>query len=414
LRGRENYSREDDNHLSRILCVAGGKLQGLEAVYLARKAKYKTILVDRDDGAPATPLVDEFYKLDITKEKEELRRVLRRADAVLPALEDLETLSHLEKTCRVLGIPYMQDNKAFKVTSNKLLLTELFQKLKLPYPKAWPQTDFPVVVKPAHKSGGMGVHRVDSQDGLSQAVKSVLKVDSEYLIQEYVRGLPLSLELFRVNGISHLLQVTVLEFDNDYGCKRVIAPYSISHNIEDSIFTMGEKIAEGLDLSGLTDLQVIHVFNDVRVIEANARLPSQTPTVVYNSTDLNILELTYEASVGSLPLEICVKPKRAVIYQHIKVSGNSLNVVGEHILSKAKGLRVENNFFGVDEAITNIPEGGTIEGCVATLIVRDRTLQNAKKKIDEALRRVMTEYQVKEFTDSSPEGLGTFYDKIDA
>ncbi|RHV89163.1 hypothetical protein DXA96_09805 [Lachnospiraceae bacterium OF09-33XD] len=46
----------------RIL-VAGGRLQGTEIVYLARKAGYCVILIDRSENAPAAGLADLFVRL---------------------------------------------------------------------------------------------------------------------------------------------------------------------------------------------------------------------------------------------------------------------------------------------------------------------------------------------------------------
>ena len=42
------------------IAIIGGKLQGTEAVYLAKKAGFETILIDRDAQVPASGLADRF------------------------------------------------------------------------------------------------------------------------------------------------------------------------------------------------------------------------------------------------------------------------------------------------------------------------------------------------------------------
>ncbi len=65
--------------------VIGGRLQGIEATYLCLKAGYESVLIDKDAQAPAMTLADEAYTLDITKNVDHAKRILKKVDAVLPA-----------------------------------------------------------------------------------------------------------------------------------------------------------------------------------------------------------------------------------------------------------------------------------------------------------------------------------------
>lgn len=54
---------------SRLLVgVVGGKLQGVEAAYLARKAGWEVRVVDRRPRVPASDLGDSFAQIDVTVE----------------------------------------------------------------------------------------------------------------------------------------------------------------------------------------------------------------------------------------------------------------------------------------------------------------------------------------------------------
>ena len=49
-----------------IVAIIGGKLQGIEAVFLAKEAGYYTILIDKNPVVPASGLCDAFVCGDIT------------------------------------------------------------------------------------------------------------------------------------------------------------------------------------------------------------------------------------------------------------------------------------------------------------------------------------------------------------
>jgi len=45
------------------VAIIGGRLQGLEAVYLAKKAGWQTLLVDKEAAVPAAGLCDRPKKV---------------------------------------------------------------------------------------------------------------------------------------------------------------------------------------------------------------------------------------------------------------------------------------------------------------------------------------------------------------
>ena len=69
------------------VAIVGGKLQGVEATYLAHKAGWETIVIDKDRDVPASGLSDQFAQLDVTEERE-LTHILKRVDLLIPALEN--------------------------------------------------------------------------------------------------------------------------------------------------------------------------------------------------------------------------------------------------------------------------------------------------------------------------------------
>ena len=139
-----------------LVAIAGGALQGLETAYLARKAGYETLLLDRRPDAPARGICDRFAQVELT-DSEALTPALESADWVLPATENAPALSSLVAWCRKRGMPLGFDPGAYATTSSKSASNALFRRLGLPTPAPWPECSFPVLAKPDGKSGGEGV-----------------------------------------------------------------------------------------------------------------------------------------------------------------------------------------------------------------------------------------------------------------
>ena len=382
--------------------IVGGRLQGIEAAYLCSKAAFETVLVDSDSNPPAKGLTDEFYKIDIVRKPEQAKRILRACDAVLPANENRKALVVLRRICDRLRIPFMQDNAAFWITSNKTKSMKFFRKWRIPTPKAWPRSGFPVIVKPSNKSGSESVYRADDKHQLKKTLEIVRAVDGDPVVQEFIQGPAMSLEVMSKKGVGQPLQITGLEFDEGYGCKRVYAPAKIPSEVEKKLNIIGMEIASNLRLNGLTDVQALLKGSTPRVNEINARLPSQTPSVVYHSARINMAELLIRLFVDNRLLPMKVRSERAVIYQHVKVLGKELRVQGEHVMADASGLRVKKDFLGADEAITNLKLGADAANRVATLIVKSHDLSTASKKMNEVVENIMSEYHLDQYTDPSP------------
>jgi len=382
--------------------IVGGRLQGIEAAYLCSKAAFETVLVDSDPNPPAKGLTDEYHEIDIVRRPERAKHVLQACDAVIPANENRRALVVLHKICDQLHIPFMHDDAAFRITSDKKESTKFLRKWAIPTPKAWPRSGFPVIVKPSNKSGSESVYRADDKHGLKETLKLVRAVDSDPVVQEFIEGPALSLEVISQKGSGQPLQITGLEFDEQYGCKRVYAPAKIPSEAVKRINAIGVEIASKLRLNGLTDVQALLQGSTPRVNEINARLPSQTPSVVYHSARINMAELLIELFVDGKIVPMKVGSERAVIYQHVKVLREELRVQGEHVIAEASGLRMEKDFLGADEAITNLKLGADATNRVATLIVESHDLSTASEKMNEVVRNIMNECNLHRYTDPSP------------
>jgi pyrrolysine biosynthesis protein PylC len=382
------------------LAVVGGGLQGVEAVYLAHKAGWDVLLLDKKPAPPASGLCDRFVQMDVTA-MYGLESIFRHVDLVIPAVENRAAMGSLVEWSCSASVPLAFDMGAYRISSSKLESDRLFARIGVPAPLYWPECGFPVIAKPSRGSGSEKVQLFHNRRQLERRF-SHPSSPGDWVLQEYVDGPCFSLEVVGYPGHYTAVQVTDLEMDAGYDCKRVLAPTRLPRDQVNQFENISLDIAEAIKLKGLMDVEVVLHNDRLKVLEIDARLPSQTPTAVYRSTGINMLELL--ASVFSVPsVSSAAKqkkgkenklPGKGVVYEHIRVSNETIEECGEHIMKEAGPLHLQRDFFGADEALTNYAPG---RNCwAATLIVAAADRSEAVEKRDRVIEKIKRNVGVKE------------------
>jgi pyrrolysine biosynthesis protein PylC len=226
-------------------------------------------------------------------------------------------------------------------------------------------------------------------------------------LQEFVQGPSYSIEIIGAPTHYVPLQVTDLAMDEAYDCKRVVAPTDLSDALISDFEQISISLAKSLKLKGLMDVEVILHQNSLKVLEIDARLPSQTPTTAYWSTGLNMVRMLGDLFLNKFnQKQIRPNSPRGVVYEHVHVSPGVIEVAGEHIMSGADALSIKSNFFGADEAITNYAPDR--DEWVATLIIRADTRKTAWEKRNAVIADIRQHYKIETYRDSSPKLIGNF------
>lgn len=381
------------------IAVLGGKLQGVEACYLAKKAGWTIALVDKNPAAPAVELCDDFYVFDLM-DTEKLTHLLKSVELAVPALEDKVVLDHIYQCAQLAGVKVMYDQQAYLLSSSKLESDKLFAELGVPAPRPWPLCQFPVTVKPSGASGSEGVYQVNNRLELELLQQRLGSFD-DWVVQEFLDGPSYSIEVVGCNGNYRTFQVTELAMDEEYDCKRVLAPAVLALDKVQEFADIAITIAKQLQLNGIMDVEVIYHDEQLKVLEIDARLPSQTLTAVYQSTGINVLELLWAGFAQTDdPKCFTITATQGVIYEHIKVTQDRIEVCGEHIMANAGCLHLYKDFFGADEAISNYDEAK--QEWVATLIVTGQTRQEAWQRRCAVINTIMDKYSISECRDAAP------------
>ncbi|WP_457552967.1 3-methylornithine--L-lysine ligase PylC [Desulfobacula sp.] len=392
-----------------LIAIVGGGLQGVEIAYLSKKTGFKVMVLDKAPDPPAKGLADTFVQVDICR-NDKASFYLEKADFILPALENDKALETLHLWQKSSSTPLCFDMKAYKISSSKQKSNALFSKLGIPKPHAFPECGFPVVIKPSSGSGSQGVKIISSKDEWGKSFKS-----DEWVMEEYISGPSYSLEIIGRPDRYETLQVTELYMDKNYDCKQVVAPAKIKAELVRQFENSAKTIASNMKLNGIMDFEVILHKGKMKMLEIDARFPSQTPMAVYASTGMNMVEILAQLTLnqktdlssisgnkglssdhapGHLPYHSPGIAPHAIpdpvmehaIIEHILVSPKGIEIRGENIMKSCGSLHLETNFFGADEAVTSF-----IAGCskwVATLIIKGKTSREAKERNKQILDNI--------------------------
>jgi pyrrolysine biosynthesis protein PylC len=254
------------------------------------------------------------------------------------------------------------------------------------------------VVKPNVGSGSQGVMVFNDSESFSAHENGC---DDQWVLQEYVQGPSYSIEIIGMPDQYVPLQVTDLGMDETYDCKRVLAPTDLPDALISDFEQISISLANGLQLTGLMDVEVILHDNKLKVLEIDARLPSQTPTAVYWSTGLNMVQMLADLFLNQDDINRkSMHSPKGVVYEHIHKMPNRLEVVGEHIMSGTDALGIQSDFFGADEAITNYAPDR--DEWVATLIICEDSRNAAWERRNAVIADIRQHYKIETYRDAPP------------
>ena len=382
------------------IAIVGGALQGMEAVLLSKAAGYETVVLDRKKSAPAMSLCDEPVNIDPTKDPEGALEVFRGCDAVIPACEEMDLLKVLDSMKSKMDAPLLFDLASYNISNSKNRSNEVMKSVGVPLPQPWPQCGFPAIVKPSSQSGSIGVTVAMNDEDMKKGLDIVKSLNDEPVIQEFVHGKSVSVEVIGNGKTAKGYITTEVCLDSNYDCKMVRCNPNIMTKDDCDLFAkIGKDVAEAIGLSALMDVEAILTPKGLRVLEIDARIPSQTPAAIEAATGVNLLE---ELATTVLGKPADRKPREgSSVYRHVFLRNGELRSSGEKEFGHVVSPRFAPGLFGSDNCITDY-EPGKAEWH-ATLISKGRTEKEADEKADACIERILNECSIERFLDGTPE-----------
>jgi predicted ATP-grasp superfamily ATP-dependent carboligase len=207
----------------------------------------------------------------------------RRIDVVLPISEfAIKTLSERRQTLSwAATLPQLPDPHTFGIATDKAKLAEFLGSHGLPHPPTVVVTtgipahdrlsalEFPVLAKPPLSSGGIGIRRFESLEGLADFLAEQPS-DGRWVVQTLIEGRDLSVNVFCRDG--QILAATVQQ-EIKASSRPFESPIGIEFRDDPTAMNVAKELIHELGWSGVAniDMRLSARHKIPMVLELNGR-----------------------------------------------------------------------------------------------------------------------------------------------
>jgi len=205
--------------MNQNIAIIGASYLQLPLIEKAKEMGYTTHVFAWQANDVGETAADHFYPVSIV-EKEQIAEICRKIgiEGICSIASDLAAVT-VNYVAEQLGLP--GNGMACTVKStNKHLMRRAFELGGDPSPRSIlvdADTDvtkleltYPVIVKPTDRSGSRGIYKLETPDGLAEAVRAAASVgfEKKALVEEFAEGDEYSVEGISFNGRHHILAIT--------------------------------------------------------------------------------------------------------------------------------------------------------------------------------------------------------------
>lgn len=270
----------------KALVLAGG----LPQTALIQELKSRgiiTVLADYFPDPVAKPYADIFYQvstLDIPAITDVA--VKEQVDFLITVCTD-QALLTVAQVSEALGLPCYIDHQTALNVTNKSYMKRVFAEKGVSTSKfsvmakldgeAIKDLRYPLIVKPVDCNSSKGVKRVDSFSQLAEAFDEAVKLSrtDTAIVEEFIDGPELSVDVYVENGVAHLLSVSQLDKipeKDKFIIFRSKAPIDLPDKVYEQIRVTAQQIADAFGLKNSPMLiQMISDGERAYVLEFSAR-----------------------------------------------------------------------------------------------------------------------------------------------
>lgn len=343
--------------MSRLLIIGASILQ-LPAIKKAKDLGHYVAVADLDPNAIGISYADKYFNVS-TIDIEGICKVAQKfmPDGILTLATDMPMRSIAAATS-LLGLPGISMDTAIKST-DKGEMIKAFKQYKVESPwyyiidsismlfSLMPTLTYPCILKPTDNAGSRGVILVNSVDELIEAYRySVDQSRSGFVIlEEYLIGPEVSVEIMVVDGNPFVLQVTDKLTTG--------APYFVEmgHNQPsllpiddvDKIKDLACRAVKSVGINcGPSHVEIKLTPNGPKMIELGARMGGDciTTHLVPLSTGIDMIKATIDIALGQIPEIVPIINKASAIRYFDAPRG---------IISSIEGVEDAKNLNGVRE-----------------------------------------------------------------
>lgn len=205
--------------MSKNLAIVGASYLQLPLIEKAKEMGYTTHVFAWAANDVGETAADHFYPVSIV-EKEQIAAICREIgiDGICSIASDLAAVT-VNYVAAQLNLPGNSLQCTLKST-NKHHMRRAFEQGGDPSPKSIlvdENTDLtklelacPVIVKPTDRSGSRGIYKLETLEGLQEAIQASIRegFEKKALVEEFVEGDEYSVEGISFGGRHHILTIT--------------------------------------------------------------------------------------------------------------------------------------------------------------------------------------------------------------
>lgn len=387
--------------------ILGASILQLPAIKQAKEMGLKVVAVDMDPKAVGF-LEDGIEKevistIDVPAVVEAAKR--HNVCGVVTVASDMPMRS-VAAVAKEMGLVGVSEETAIKAT-NKADMRRAFAENGVASPKSYKvssKEDFEkiinnfngaFIIKPADNSGSRGIFLVENLSDAEQAYEYSHKYSrgGDVVVEEFMKGPEVSVELLAVNGKHYVLQVTdklttgaphFVEIGHSQ-------PSRLPNADVEAIKNLAIKAAKAVGIeNGPGHAEIILTKDGPKMVEIGARMGGGciTTHLVPFSTGINMTEATIRTALGETP---DIKPKYnrgSAIRFIIPPIGQVVKISGEREAKNIPGIEDVQIQCKLGQTVGELESGASRIGYV---IASAQTPEQAISICEEALKRIIIE-----------------------
>lgn len=297
------------------LAVIGANSPSIPFYKQAKALGYYIIGIAWAEGAVCKQYCDKFYPVSF-KEKEEVLRICREEEIDGITSFSLESaLPTVVYVAQSMGL-VSNTEECVRLTETKFAQRRAFERHGIPVPKYEKMKKgdvigelgmhYPIIVKPLDSGGSQGVTKLDSTEGLEEALQVAFSCSrtEQAIVEEFVDGREFSVEALSHEGEHFILQITdkVTSGAPHFIEMQHHQPADISGDVANRIKAIVEKALTALRIENSPSHTEIKLNSrgELYIIEIGARMGGDfiTSDLVRLSTGYDMVKGAIELAVG--------------------------------------------------------------------------------------------------------------------
>ena len=301
------------------LLIIGASILQLPAIKRAKELGYYVAVLDFNPNAVGIEFADEYFNastIDIDAVVEVARKF--RPDGIMTLATDMPMRS-IARATSALGLPGISFDTAVKST-DKAHMIRAFKECRVEHPWFFevakseelddvkPRLLYPCIIKPTDNAGSRGVKLVESEAELASAYEyaSASSRSGAVIIEEYMKGNEVSVEVITVDGIPHVLAVTdkITTGAPHFVEMGHTQPSRLASSDVEKIKDLACRAVKAVGINmGPAHVEIMLTKDGPKMVELGARMGGDciTTHLVPLSTGIDMIGATISLAVGEAP-----------------------------------------------------------------------------------------------------------------